>query len=134
MKPARSLLLALIPILLLATSCPLLNLWSERPQPVNNITPSAIPCVVTTGERPYPPIITGRPRETARPGESLTITFTSGYMVLPKCKRRDGKEYYQYPTMKELSETMRTTIVQLDGKELTSVRCGHECQISFALP
>ncbi|CAG0934451.1 hypothetical protein TFLX_03495 [Thermoflexales bacterium] len=36
--------------------------------------------------------------------------------------------------MKQLSETLRTTIVQLDGKELTSVRCGHECQISFALP
>ncbi|CAG0934453.1 hypothetical protein TFLX_03496 [Thermoflexales bacterium] len=49
MKPARYLMLALIPIFLLATSCPLLNLWSERPQPVNNITPSAVPCIVLTG-------------------------------------------------------------------------------------
>jgi len=130
MKPARPLLLALIPILLLVTSCPLLNFSNEKHETVNNVTP----CIVATGERLYPPVITGRPRETARAGDALTITFTGGYMVLPCCEIRDGTQQYQYPTAKELTEKMRTTMVQLDGKELTSARCGYDCQISFALP
>lgn len=135
MKNLRYSLLALIPIFLLATSCPLLNVWSENHDSVSNAPPKVTPCVVLTGERAYPPTITARPKETARPGDTLTITFASGYdMVLPKCEKRNGKEYYQYPTLKELAERTRMTIVQLDSKDFTSVRCGYECEVSFTFP
>ena len=130
MKPTRYLLLVLIPIFLLASSCPFLNFWNQKRAAVHEVTP----CIVLTGEHLYPIEITGRLPETARPGDRLTITFTGGYMVLPKCEKRNGTEYYHYPTTQELSAKMRTAVIQLDGQDLTAVRCANDCQIDFFLP
>jgi hypothetical protein len=134
-KPVRFRWLALIPIFLLTAACPLFNLWSESPQPVNKVTPAVEPCIALTGEDLHPLEIIRRLPETARPGDTLTFAFAGSYMVMPSCEKRDGKAYYHYPTMQELSEkTWRDVVAQLDGKDLTSVRCGHECQLEFSLP
>lgn len=136
MKSTNLRWLALLPIFLLAFTCPLLNLWSEKHESTTNASPQlTTPCIVLTGEHLYPVEMVRRPPATVHPGDTVTITFTGGYMLMPTCEKRDGKEYYHYPTMQELSEiNWRTAIAQLDEKDLASIRCGHECQINFVLP
>jgi hypothetical protein len=89
-----------------------------------------------TGEKFVRPTIESPPGAQARPGETLRIRFSGGYVALNNA-RVCGNEVVDYIYSDEFPtpQILRRVIIRLDDRELAAVDCPEAiCEFEFVIP
>lgn len=120
----------------LATCFAGLSLAACRPTPTPGPEPPCAIYPLPTGEKVIPAVVGTPPPPSALPGETISFSFSGGYLVannLCVCGDRGIIEYVYSDQLPGYSYR-RTVEVRLDDQMVSRVGCDRDCPIAVTLP
>lgn len=98
-------------------------------------SPTCYPLPQPTGEKYLPPTIEAAPPMQVSPGQTITVTFSGGYIILNNAITC-GETVVEYKYSDELPNFTwdRRVEVWWDDQVLATVQCAYRCRVETAVP